>query len=369
MMYGSGETPPNPNSGRPSQGGTMFKLTMLAGAAVAGLIAAGTAAQAETVKVGVILPYSGTFARLGATMDEAIKLWAKENGESVGSNKIELVRRDTGGPSPDVAKRLAQELITRDGGKILTGFVFTPEPLAVAPLVTEVKMPLVIMNAATSMITTASPYIARVSLTLPQTTSILGRWAATKGGAKRAFTSVADYGPRYDAEEWVKIGFTEARGTVVDSLRVPRVNPDFVPFLQRVLDKKPDAVYAFLPGRPPPVAYVKGFNDLRLARAGIKLLPSAEAVDEADLQNLGDLAIGLVTATHYTAAHKSEANRKFLDAWHKAYGPNSDPDLFAVGAWDGMALIYDVVKQLNVKIAGDAPIQIIKGWKHESPRR
>jgi branched-chain amino acid transport system substrate-binding protein len=346
----------------------MFKLKLLLGVALAASITAGTAARAETVKVGVILPMSGAFARLGATMNDGIKLWVKVNGEAVGGNKIELILRDTGGPSPEVSKRLAQELIARDGAKILTGFVFTPEPLAVAPLATEAKIPLVIMNAATSMITTASPYITRVSLTLPQTTNILGRWAATKGGAKKAFTSVADYAPGYDAEEWFKTGFTEAGGTIVGSVRVPLVNPDFVPFLQRILDQKPDAVYAFLPGGPAPVAFVKTFNQLGLDKAGIKLLPSAEAVDEADLQNLGDLAVGLVTATQYTMAHKSDANRKFVEAWHQAYGANNDPDFFAVGAWDGMALIYDVVKRLNGKIEGDAAMNIIKGWKHESPR-
>jgi len=345
----------------------MIKLKILCGAAVAALALAGPA-SAETVKVGVILPYSGAFARLGSTMDQAIKLWIKENGDAPGGNKVEMIVRDTGGPSPEVSKRLAQELIARDGAKILTGFVFTPEPLAVAPLATEAKVPLVIMNAATSMITTASPYITRVSLTLPQTTSILGRWAATKGGAKTAFTSVADYGPGYDAEEWFKIGFQEAGGKVVGSLRVPLMNPDFVPFLQRVLDQKPEALYAFIPGGPQPVAYVKAFNDLGLGKAGIKLMPSAEAVDEADVQNLGDLAVGLVTAMQYTAAHKSPTNQKFLAAWHAAYGATNDPDFFAVGAWDGMALIYDVIKKLNGKIEGDAAMNVIKGWKHESPR-
>jgi branched-chain amino acid transport system substrate-binding protein len=267
-----------------------------------------------------------------------------------------------------VAKRLAQELIQRDGVKMLTGFVFTPEPIAVAPLVTEVKMPLVIMNAATSMITTTSPYIARVSLTLPQTTEIFGRWAATKGNIKRVITSVSDYGPGHDAEGAFLNGFKEAGGTVVSSVRFPLANPDFVPFLQRILDQKPEGVYAFIPGGTQPVAYVKAFNDVGLAKAGIKMMPSAEAVDEADLQNLGDLAVGLITATHYTAGRKSPANDKFLAAWHAAYGANSDPDLFAVGAWDGMALIYDVVKKLDGKIDGDKAMEFIKGWKHESPR-
>ncbi|MBV8537898.1 MAG: ABC transporter substrate-binding protein, partial [Alphaproteobacteria bacterium] len=164
-------------------------------AALTALVFGAGPAMADTVKVGVVLPYSGAFAGLTAVLDSAIKLWVKEHGDTVGGTKIELIRRDTTGPNPEIAKRLSQELIARDGVKILTGFVFTPEPLAVAPLLTEAKIPLVIMNAATSMIPSASPYITRVSLALPQTTQIFGRWAATKGGIKTAITSVADYGP------------------------------------------------------------------------------------------------------------------------------------------------------------------------------
>ncbi|HTS91881.1 MAG TPA: ABC transporter substrate-binding protein [Stellaceae bacterium] len=325
-------------------------------------------ARADTVKVGLMLPYSGPFARLAQTMDDGVKLWMQQHGDSVGSTKIEIVRRDTTGPNPDVAKRLAQELLARDGAKIITGLVFTPNALAIAPLATETKTPVVIMNAATAVITTRSPYFARVSLTLPQTTEIFGRWAATKGGMKRVFTSVSDYGPGIDAEESFKLGFTEAGGQVIGSVRMPLANPDFVPFLQRMLDQKPDGVYAFLPGGPQPVAYVKAYNDLGLGKAGIRLMPSEEATDEADLQGLGDLALGLVTAMHYSAAHKSPANEAFVKAWKAAYGQDKDPDFFAVGAWDGMALIYDIVQKLDGKIDGDKAMEIVKGWKFESPR-
>ena len=325
-------------------------------------------ARADTVKVGLMLPYSGPFARLAQTMDDGVKLWMQQHGDSVGSTKIEIVRRDTTGPNPDVAKRLAQELLARDGAKIITGLVFTPNALAIAPLATETKTPVVIMNAATAVITTRSPYFARVSLTLPQTTEIFGRWAATKGGMKRVFTSVSDYGPGIDAEESFKLGFTEAGGQVIGSVRMPLANPDFVPFLQRMLDQKPDGVYAFLPGGPQPVAYVKAYNDLGLGKAGIRLMPSEEATDEADLQGLGDLALGMVTAMHYSAAHKSPANEAFVKAWKAAYGQDKDPDFFAVGAWDGMALIYDIVQKLDGKIDGDKAMEIVKGWKFESPR-
>src|SRR6516162_1617099 len=228
----------------------------------------GRPAAAESVKVGLILPYSGPFARLGETMDNAVKLWVAQNAVAAGG--IEIIRRDETGPNPDTVKRLAQELIQRDHVQIITGLV----------------------------ITTKSPYLTRTSLTLPQTTEIFGRWAATKGGAKRVYTAVSDYGPGHDAEAAFQLAFKEAGGTVIGSVRFPVVTPDFVPFLQRVLDEKPDALYAFIPGGSQPPQFVKTFDQLGLKGAGIRLMPSAEAIDEADLQNLGDLAVGLVSATN-----------------------------------------------------------------------
>src|SRR5260370_15461692 len=238
-------------------------------------------------------------------MDDGIKLWMKQNGEGVGSTRIEIIRRDSTGPNPDVAKRLAQELITRDGVHILTGFVFTPNALAVAPLITEAKVPAVIMNAATAVITTKSPYFARVSLTLPQTTEIFGRWAATKGGLKRAFTSVSDYGPGIDAEGAVSRGFTEAGGTIVDKLRVPLASPDIVPFLQRVLDAKPDGLYAFIPGGTQPPAFDRALNEVELLRAGIQLTPSEKTAGETTLRGQGDDADQVNTCLLYPAPHPS----------------------------------------------------------------
>jgi branched-chain amino acid transport system substrate-binding protein len=335
-------------------------------AALAVILAA--PAAAETVKVGVILPYSGPFAGLGAVMDNAIKLYVAKNGDMAGGHKVEIIRRDETGPNPDTAKRLAQELIARDRVQLITGLVFTPNALAVAPLATEAKTPTIIMNAATAMITRSSPYLARVSLTLPQTTEIFGRWAATKGGMTQVATAVSDYGPGHDAESAFKQGFTEAGGTVASSVRFPLANPNFVPFLQRILDQKPPGLYAFIPGGTQPVQFVKTFNDLGLGQANIRLMPSAEVTDEQNIDALGDGAIGMITATNYSAARESAANKAFVEAWHAAYGAGKDPNFFAVAAWDGMALIYDLVKQLDGRIDGDKAMAAIKSWTHESPR-
>jgi branched-chain amino acid transport system substrate-binding protein len=337
-------------------------------AAAALSVAMAAPAAADTVRVGLILPYSGVFARLGDTMDNAVRLWANQKGETAGSHKIEIIRRDETGPNPDIVKRIAQELITRDRVAIIAGLVFTPNALSIAPLVSEAKIPTVIMNAATAVVTMRSPYFARVSLTLPQTTEIFGRWAATRAGLRRAYTVVSDYAPGHDAEEAFRRSFTEAGGSIVGSVRFPVASPDFAPFLQRVLDAKPEALYAFIPGGSQPTLFVNEFHQLGLAEAAIRLLPSAEAVDEADLQNLPDAAIGITTATNYSAAYKSAANEAFVAAWRLAYGQDKEPDLFAVGAWDGMALIYDVVGGLGGDFQGDAAMERIKGWAYESPR-
>lgn len=346
----------------------MRSLKFAAAAFAAFVFAAGAPAHAEdVVKVGVILHYTGPFARLGDTMQKAIDLYMKQHGDAVGGAKIELVKRDAAG-SVDTSKRMAQELLTRDHVQFLAGFILTPEALAAAPDVTQAKVPMVIMNAATAVITTKSPYITRTSLTLPQTTEIFGKWAATKGGMKRVYSAVSDYAPGLDAEAAFKRAFTANGGTIVDSVRFPLMNPDFAPFLQRVLDKHPQGLYAFIPGGTQPVTFVKTFHDLGLDKAKIRLLPSAEVGDENDLQNLPDFAVGITISTNYTAARKSKANEAFVAAWQKAYGAGKEPDLFAVGAYDGMALIYHVVDKLHGKIDGDQAMAAIKGWKYESPR-
>jgi branched-chain amino acid transport system substrate-binding protein len=346
----------------------MRSLKILAAVLAAVALTAVASARAETVKIAVLLPYSGPFARLGDTMQKAIDLYMKQHGTKVGGATIEIIKRDTTGPSPDVAKRLAQEVITRDHVQFISGLVFTPNALALAPVITEGKTPTVIMNAATAVITAKSPYFARTSLTLPQTTEVFGKWAATEAHMKRVYSAVSDYGPGLDAEAAFKRAFTANGGTIVDSVRFPLMNPDFAPYLQRVLDLKPQGLYAFIPGGSQPVTFVKTFHSLGLDKASIRLMPSAEAVDENDLQNLPDFAVGMTVATNYTAWHNSKANHEFVAAWQKAYGAGKYPDLFAVGAYDGMALIYHVVDKLHGKIDGDKAMAAMKGWKYESPR-
>jgi branched-chain amino acid transport system substrate-binding protein len=337
-------------------------------ALIAGLVLCGASALAETVKVGVINTYSGPLSAAGEQMQRGIDLYTKLHQKDLPPGvTIELIKRDDTGVNPEVAKRLAQELITRDQVQLLTGVIWTPNALSIAPLVTEAKVPFVIMNAGTAMITTKSPYIARVSFTLWQSSYPFGTWAA-KHGMKNVFTLVSDYGPGIDAETAFTKAFTEAGGTIAGSVRMPVTTPDFVPFLQRAKDAKPDAVFCFVPAAKEAVSFMKAFGDLGLSAAGIKLIGPGDITPDEELPGMGDVALGTITMHHYSSALDNAANKAFVAAYKEAYGAQSEPGFVAADSYDGMAAIYAVVKAQNGKIDPDKTMELLKGWKDESPR-
>jgi len=341
----------------------MRRITMLAAAAALGLAASAAQAQ-DTVKIGLIMAYSGQFADTAAQMDNAIKLYIKQHGDTIGGKKIELIRKDTGGPNPDVAKRLAQELVVRDKVDILAGFTLTPEALGAAGVATEAKKLLVVMNAATSVITEKSPYVVRTSLTIPQLEYPFGKWAAGHG-MKKMYTMVSDYGPGIDAETWFQKGFKEAGGEIVGSVRMPVANPDFSAFVQRAKDINPDGVFIFIPGGAQPIAITKAFKERGFP--GDKILGQGEiTMDDNALKSMGDNGLGIRTVMHYSWEHKSAMNAAFVKAYEADY--KRHPDVFSIGGWDGMHLIYEALKKTKGKTDGDSLIAAAKGMKWESPR-
>ena len=336
---------------------------------IAGVLAAfalSTAHAGDTIKVGIITEMTGAFADFGQQMTTGAKAYIKEHGDTVAGKKIELIIKDVGGPSPDVSKRLAQELVVKDDVDFIAGFGLTPNALAVAPVSTEAKKPTIIMNAATSIITTRSPYMTRVSMTLPQVTSPLGEWAY-KNGIRKVYTAVADYGPGVDAETAFKKTFTAAGGQIVGEVRMPLTNPDYGPFVQRIKDTKPDAAFVFVPAGESAVGFMKAYAERGLKQAGIKLIATGDMTDDGVIDALGDNALGVITTHHYSAAHESAENKAFLAAY-AAIDSTHRPNFMAVGGYDAMALIYSVVKQLNGNIDPDKAMAIIKGAKLASPR-
>ena len=320
-----------------------------------------------TIKIGLIAAFSGPFADIGKQLQGGVKAYLQQHGDTVAGKKVEILTRDTTGPAQEVAKRLAQELVVQDKVDFLVGFGLTPEALAVAPVATESKTPMVIMNAATSIITTKSPYIVRFSMTLPQITAPLGDWAA-RSGIKKASTLVADYGPGKDAEAAFTKSFTAGGGQIVESVRSPLQNPEFAAFTQRIKDGKPDAVFVFVPAGEQSVAVMKSFQERGIAEAGIKLIATGDLLDDHMLATIGDAALGTISTFHYSVAHDSPENQAFLAAYHGANPDGGLPNFMSVAAYDGMAAIYDVVQKLGGKIDADKAMEILRHESFTSPR-
>ena len=331
-------------------------------------LSAQTGAVAQTVKIGVINTYSGPLAAAGEQIERGIRLYMKLHEKDLPPGvKIELVRRDDTGPNPEVAKRLAQELIVREKVRILTGVVWTPNALAMAPLVTEAKIPFVLMNAGTAIITTKSPYIARVSFTLWQSSHPLGIWAA-KHELKRVYTLVSDFGPGIDAEAAFTKGFTDSGGAIAGAVRMPVTAPDFVPFLQRAKDARPDAVFVFVPAAKEATSLMKAFGDLGLGAAGIKLIGPGDLTTDEELPGMGEAALGTLTMHHYSAAADRPANRAFVAAYKAEFGAGEEPGFIALDSFDGMAAIFHAVIEQKGDPDPDRTMELLKGWKHDSPR-
>jgi branched-chain amino acid transport system substrate-binding protein len=317
----------------------------------------------DTLKVGLVLPMTGPFASTGRQVDAAVKLYLAQNGDSVAGKKLEVILKDDAGVA-DTTRRIAQELVVNDKVAVLAGFGLTPLAFATAPIATQSKTPMVVMAAATSSITEGSPWIVRTSFTLPQVTLGIAEWAA-KNKIGKVVTLVTDYGPGIDAEKTFREHFAAGGGQVLESLRVPLRNPDFAPFLQKVHDAKPDALFVFVPSGVG-AALMKQFAERGLDKAGIRLIATGDVTDDDILNQMGDVALGVVTSHHYSAAHKSPANQKFVAAFEAA-NKGMRPNFMAVGGYDGMRVIMKGL-EASKGAGGEALLAAMKGQSFEGPR-
>lgn len=320
-------------------------------------------AQDNTFRIGLLLPLTGPFASTGKQLEAAARLYMAQNGDSVGGKKVELIVKDDTG-APDVTKRLAQELVVNSKVNVLAGFGLTPLAMATAPLATQAKTPMVVMAAATSSITEASPFVVRTSFTAAQAVTPLAEWAA-KNGIRKIVSLVTDYGPGVDSEKYFNERFKASGGEVIEALRVPLKSPDFAPFLQKVRDARPDAIFAFVPSGVGS-ALMKQFAERGLDKAGIRMIAEGSVTDDDILNAIGDVALGVVTGHHYSAAHPSAANKAFVEAFGKANG-GLRPNFMAMGGYDGMRVIYEAAKKTQGG-SGEALLEAMKGQAFESPR-
>jgi branched-chain amino acid transport system substrate-binding protein len=328
-------------------------------------------AHAQTVKVGVVLPYTGVGAEFGQQVDRGIQMFMKLNPGAFGPYKIEIVKRDSKNPSGAEAKTAVQELIAQEKVDILTGFIYSPDAIASAPLVTEAKKPMVIMNAGTAWITNLSPMISRVSFSMWHAGHAMGEAAAKTVKAKTAVVGYTDFPPGKDSLDAFKRGFEAAGGKVIDEIPMGGAGqvPDFTPFFQRAKDKKPDVFFVFVPAGDHALGVVKTYGALGMRAAGIKLIGPGDITQDIKLQAMGQAAAGLITIHHYNADLDNPANKRLVEAWRKDYGANSTPDFMGIQGYDGMAAIAHMVTALKGKIDADAAINALRGWKYDaSPR-
>ncbi|HZT25237.1 MAG TPA: ABC transporter substrate-binding protein [Pseudolabrys sp.] len=331
----------------------------------------GGTAQAADVKIGVVLPFSGANADLGHQIDKAFDLYVKLHEKDLAPNKVTIIKRDEGPPTGAQAKTVTTELITNDKVQLVTGFVFSPSAIALAPVITQAKVPMVIANAGTAWITNLSPYIVRLSFSMWHPAFPMGAYAYNKIGCKTAAVAYTDFPPGKDSVEAFKTGFEKAGGKVVLSIPMgsPVQVPDFTPFLQRVKDAHPDCLYGFIPSGAHAAGLMKAYGELGLRKAGIKLIGPMDLVPDNKLQDMGDAAIGTIVMGHYAVDLNNPQNKAFVAEWHKAYGPDSYPDFMSAAGWDTMHAIFDTIKKLNGNLSDGAKVvDAMKGWSTDGPR-
>jgi len=329
------------------------------------------AASAQTIKIGLMLPFSGVNADLGDAAVKGFDLYMKLRAKSLEPFKLDIIKRDEGPADGADAKTVATELITLDKVKLITGVVFSPSAIAIAPVVTRAKVPLIIANAGTAWITNLSPYIVRFSFSMWHPAYPMGTFAAKTLGCETAAMGYTNYPPGKDSTDAFKAAFEQAGGKVVDAIPMgnPAQVPDFTPFFQRVKDQKPDCFYVFIPGGSHASSVVKTYGELGMKQAGIKLIGPADVVPDTKLQDMGDAAIGTIVMGHYAADLDNPANQEFVKAWHDAYGENSYPDFMSAAAWDTMAGIFAVIKKLNGNLNDGAKVvEAFKGLSLDGPR-
>ncbi|MDK1377329.1 MULTISPECIES: ABC transporter substrate-binding protein [unclassified Sinorhizobium] len=341
-----------------------MKRTILA--ALAALAMSG-AAEADTIKIGVIGPFSGPFALQGKNFKAGIDAYMALNGSKVGDDDVEVIYRDVPQADPAQSKALAQELVVKEGVQYLAGFYFTPDAMAVTPLLEQGNVPLVVMNAATSAIVTKSPLVVRTSFTLWQTSTPIAK-VAKDAGVSKIISVVSDYGPGVDAENAFKKAYEAAGGEIVEAVRIPLATNDFSPIMQRVKDSGAQGVFAFLPSGPTTLGFVKAYNENGLKDAGIKLFAPGDLTQESDLPALGEAALGLQTTFHYAVSHDSPENKTFVEAAGKAIGNPAELSFPAVGAYDGMHVIYKMIEATGGEQDAQKAVDAVKGLSWTSPR-
>jgi branched-chain amino acid transport system substrate-binding protein len=341
----------------------MLRLLITAFAAFQALSNASDQVHAQAIlKIGAVQSMTGPFNDTGKSTFDGVRLYIKEHGSVVADRKLEVVIKDDAS-LPEAGKRLAQDLIVNDKIALLLGGI-TPSALSIAPLTAEAKIPMIVMVSGSSTTVERSPYIVRTGFTLGQSSTAIAEWA-TRNGAKRIVTLVNDWAPGLEAEATFKGVALAGDAQIIQSVRVPLLNPDFSPYLQRVRDAMPDTFFAVVPNYQA-VALVKQFIERGMDKSGIRLVATGDLTPDDELPNMPDAMLGLVTAHHYSVAHASRLNKSFVVAYRREYGHR--PSFHAVAGYDAMHLVYEALRTTGGNSNGDTLIEAMRGMKWESPR-
>jgi branched-chain amino acid transport system substrate-binding protein len=345
------------------------KLARALAAALCTVAFAAPALAQETIKIGMLVSYSGPTPMTGTSGDNIIKQFQKKYGAEPGGKKLEFIRRDSTGPNPEVARRLAQELIVREKVQIMLGPDFTPNVLAIAPLVTEAKVPAIIPGAATQgIVGEKSPYYLRTFFSIPQSVRPMAQWAA-KNNIKKVVLLVADYGPGQDAEATFTKSFTDLGGSIAGTIKVPVRNPEFSGYMQRIKDAKADAVFVFLPIGELSLQFLKAYSDAGLKNTSMKLLATGDLTDESILDAAGDAALGAITTGFYSPTHDTPLNKQFVAEYLASFGKSPRISMLHATMWDALQLIYSGLEaQRGAKFDPDKFMAHVKGRQFDSPR-
>lgn len=348
----------------------MLKRVLMSAAMVVAAGVAQAPAQAQEIKIGLMLPFTGVGAEFGQQGKRGVEQFLKINADKLKGIKFRIIERDEKDASGSNAKIVIQELITQDKVDFLLGWVYSPNAIATAPIVTAGKVPAVITNAGTAHITNLSPSYVRVSFSMWHAGHAMGTAAVSNLKAKTAVVGYSDFPPGKDSLAAFKTSFEAAGGKVIDEIPMGGANavPDFTPFFQRAKEKKPDVFFVFVPSGDHATAVVRTFGALGMKEAGIKLIGPGDITQDNKLQAMGNAAAGLVTMHHYNADLDNPENKRFIESWKKDYGADSVPDFMAVANYDGMAAIAHAVMAQNGKVTAEGSMAALKTFKAVSPR-
>lgn len=323
----------------------------------------------EPVKLGILVTTTGPYANWGKSYQQSIELYLQQHNGKDGNPNVEIVYRDVGGDNPPRARQLAQEMIVNDNVAALGGLEFTTTTLAMADVINEAKIPFVIFNSATSVVTDKSPYYVRASFTQWQALYPASKWALEKN-FKTCEMFSADYAPGQDAIDAFTRGFTDGGGKMLDTIRVPMGTTDFSSYFQRVHDNAPNCLVSFMPLGPMSSGTIKGFAERNFATQGMQLIGTGET-PEYDLPAVGDAAIGTVTALHYGPYLDNPENQAFVQAMVAKYGNDMAgglPSFVHVQAYDGMEILFRMLRATGGKRDADKMMEAAKGYSWKSPR-